>query len=70
MHLQDMPDIRPCETASLSDTRQSFDPLNLHRLFGCRHFRNPKHTTSAANNTTLIDTRKPPTTLGAFTTTP
>ena len=66
MHLQNMTDICPCNTASLSDTRQSFYPLNIHRIFGCFHFHNLNQITSAANNATLVDTRKPPTTLGAF----
>ena len=70
MHLHDMPDIRPCNTRSPSDTRQSFGPLKLHQIFGCCRFRNPKHITSAADNATPIKNGEPPTTLGAFTTTP
>ena len=68
MHLQYMPDILPYDTAFLSDTRKAFDLLRLHQIFGCCHFRNPKHITSSANNATLIDTGEPPITLGAFTT--
>ena len=70
MHLHDMPDIRPCNTTSPSDTRQAFDPLKLHRIFGCCWFRNPNHINSAADNATLIETIEPPTTLGALATTP
>ena len=34
MHLHNMPDVYPCNTASSLDTRHAFDPLNLHRIFG------------------------------------
>ena len=70
MHLTDMPDIQPYNTASQSETRQAFDPLKLHRIFGCCRLCNPKHITSTAENATLIDTGKTPTTTGAFATTP
>ena len=66
MHLQDIPDIHPCNTASLSDIRLAFDPFKIHCIFGCRHFFNPKHITPAAENSTLIYTCKPPTAIGAF----
>ena len=65
-----MSDIRPCDTASPSEIRHAFDPLNIHHIFICCCFCNLKHITSAADNVTLIDTGKPPTTLGAFTTIP
>ena len=70
MYLHDIPDIRPFGTASPLDTRQTFDPLKLHQIFCCRRSRNPKHITFTADNATFIDTSEPPTTLGAFTTTP
>ena len=50
MHLAYMPDIFPCNTASSSDTMRAFNPLKLHHIFGCRHFRNSTHITSAADN--------------------
>ena len=69
MHLTNMPDIRPCNTASPPDTKQAFYPLKLHRIFFCSRFHNPKHIASAAAyNTTLVDTNKPPTPLGTFST--
>ena len=70
MHLHNMPDICPCDTTYPSDTRRYFNPINIHIIFGCRQFRNPKHIASDNNNATPIGTGKPPTTLGAFTTTP
>ena len=70
MQLHNMPDIRPCNTAHPSDTRQAFDPLNLHQIFRSCQFRNPNHITSAADNATIIDNGKPPTALGAFSTIP
>ena len=65
-----MPDIRPYDTASPSETRRSFEPLKFHRIFSCHWFCNTKHITSATNNATLIDTGKNPTTFVAFATTP
>ena len=70
MHLHDMMGIRPCNTASPSDTSRALDPLKLHRIFVCNRFHNPNHITSAADNATLIETIEPPTTLGALATTP
>ena len=70
MHLHTIPDVRPCDTAPPLDTGFAFDPLKIHRIFGYRRFRNPNHINSAANNATLIDAGKPPTTLGAFTNIP
>ena len=66
MHLHTILDVRTCDTATPSDTMCAFDPLKIHHIFRRRRFRNPKHITSAADNATLIDTGKPPTTLGAF----
>ena len=66
MHLKDMIDIRPCGIASISDTRRAFDLLKIQHIFGCRHLRNPNNINSSSDNTTLIDTGEPPTTLGAF----
>ena len=70
MHLHNLPDIHPCNTASPSDTRRALYPLKLHSIFVCNRFHNPNHITSAADNATLIDTIEPPTTLGALATTP
>ena len=70
IQLQDITDIHPCDTASLSDTSQVFDPLKLQLIFSCRHFRKTRHITSAANNSTPVDTIETPTTIGAFATIP
>ena len=70
IHLPDMPDILPCNTTSPSNTRQTFKPLKIHQIFGCCRFRNPKHINSAAHNATLVDTGKPPATIGSFSTVP
>ena len=70
MHVHNMPEVCLCNTASPSDTKRSFDTPKIHRIFGCRHFRNPKHIISATNNVILINTGKTPTTLGAYATTP
>ena len=49
MHFTDMPYIRPCNTASPSESQKYFDPLKLHHIFGCHRFQNPKHITSTAD---------------------
>jgi hypothetical protein len=36
-----LPPIPPSATPSASESRTTFDPLKLHRIFGCRRFKNP-----------------------------
>ena len=70
LYLIDMPDICPCKTASPSDTQRTFEPLKLHRIFGCCQFRNPKYITSAEDDATLIDAGELHATLNACATIP
>ena len=67
---EDLPDIRPCDTPAPCENRTVFDTLKLHKIFGCRRFRNQQHVTDASSNATLIHTGALPATLGAFTTIP
>ena len=38
-----LPDIRPCNTANASDTKVHWMSEEIHRIMGCRKFRNYKH---------------------------
>jgi hypothetical protein len=37
------PPVRPCDTANASDTKTHWTAEELHRIMGCRKFRNYKH---------------------------
>jgi len=64
----DIPDIGPCNTPTLCENRTTFDTLKLHKIFGCRRFRNQQHLASSSANTKLISTGELPTNLGSFAT--
>jgi hypothetical protein len=70
LHLDpdNLPPIPPYATPSPSETRTKFDPLTLHRIFGCRRFRNQEHVTSASLNGQLLHSGEFPTTIGDFAT--
>jgi hypothetical protein len=55
-------------TPSAVEHRTEFDPLKLHRIFGCRRFRNLKHVTAASQNATLLSTGELPATIGDYAT--
>ena len=59
-----MPLIRPCDAPGLSDTRRQFSDLKLHRIFGCRQFRNPSDLVDAAADASLLQGGERPPTLG------
>eukprot|EP00804_Cyclotella_cryptica_P023772 CCRYP_011153-RA/>CCRYP_011153-RA protein AED:0.32 eAED:0.22 QI:0/0/0/1/1/1/2/0/951 len=63
-----LPPIPPAYTPGPAEKRTTFDTLKLHRIFGCRCFRNQNHLTTASANATLIHTGKLPASLGDFTT--
>jgi hypothetical protein len=44
--------------------------LKLHRIFGCRRFRNQQHVIAASSNATLIHSGELPATIGDFATIP
>ena len=64
----DIPDIRPCNTPAPCENRTTFDTLKLHKIFGCRRFRNQQHLASSSANAKLISTGELPTNLGSFAT--
>eukprot|EP00804_Cyclotella_cryptica_P022103 CCRYP_011581-RA/>CCRYP_011581-RA protein AED:0.10 eAED:0.05 QI:0/0/0/1/0/0/6/0/1337 len=63
-----LPPVPPHATPAAIESRTTFDPLKLHRIFGCRRFKNQQHATSASKNATLLQTGELPTTIGDFTT--
>eukprot|EP00804_Cyclotella_cryptica_P030371 CCRYP_011900-RA/>CCRYP_011900-RA protein AED:0.20 eAED:-0.11 QI:0/0/0/1/1/1/3/0/1923 len=63
-----LPSIPPYATPSATESRTTFDTLKLHRIFGCRRFRNQEHITSASLNAKLIKTGDFPPTIGDFAT--
>ncbi|KAL7549847.1 hypothetical protein ACHAWF_013106, partial [Thalassiosira exigua] len=65
---QSLPDVRPCNTPAACESRTKFETLKLHRIFGCRKFKNYKHLTSASANGTLLHSGELPPSLGDFAT--
>eukprot|EP00804_Cyclotella_cryptica_P016077 CCRYP_004202-RA/>CCRYP_004202-RA protein AED:0.18 eAED:-0.12 QI:0/0/0/1/0.5/0.33/3/0/1917 len=63
-----LPSIPPYATPSATESRTTFDTLKLHRIFGCRRFRNQEHVTSASLNAKLLKTGDFPPTIGDFAT--
>jgi hypothetical protein len=58
----------PTYTPGPAEHRTTFDSLKLHRIFGCRRFKNQQHLTAASFNAKLISTGELPPTLGDFAT--
>jgi hypothetical protein len=67
-NIEALPPVPPCATPSAVESRTTFDSLKLHRIFGCRRFRNPNHVIAASQNATLIFSGELPATLGDFAT--
>ena len=64
------PPIRPCDTLNPSDTKSHWTAKELHRITGCRCFRNYWHLLSVSKDGTYINNGKFPTSIGAYTTIP
>ena len=62
-----LPPIQPLSTPASCENRTQFDSLNLHRIFGCRKFRNKKHLT-AETNASLVNSGLLLSTIGSFAT--
>jgi hypothetical protein len=67
-NINNLPPVPPSATPSAVEHRTEFDPLKLHRIFGCRRFRNQKHVAAASQNATLLSTGELPATIGDFST--
>ena len=57
----------PLSTPAQCENRTQFESLNLHRIFGCRQFRNQKHIT-AETNASLVNLGLLPSNIGSFAT--
>ena len=70
LHLNpaNIPDVRPCNTPAACENRTTFDTLKLHKIFGCRRFRNQQHLAQSSANAKLISTGELPVNLGSFAT--
>jgi hypothetical protein len=64
------PAIQSCDTPNTSDTKSHWTAEELHRITGCRCFRNYKHLISTTKDGSFIDNGKFPLSIGAFTTIP
>ena len=64
------PAIRPCNTPNASDTKSHWTAEELHRITGCRRFRNYKHLISTPKDGSFIDNGEFPLSIGSFTTIP
>ena len=53
-----LPLIHPCNTPSLYESLNSFDAINIYRIFGCLCLCNPKHIVSASEDGHILDSRK------------
>ncbi|KAL7459292.1 hypothetical protein ACHAWC_010958 [Mediolabrus comicus] len=65
-----LPSIPPSSVAAPCEHRTEFDPLKLHRIFGCKQYRHQQHITAASSNASLLSTGPRPTTIGDYTTIP
>jgi hypothetical protein len=68
LDLDSLPPVPASATPSAVESRTEFDALKLHRIFGCRRFRNQKHITAASSNASLISSGELPTTIGDYAT--
>jgi len=65
-----LPDIRPWDTANASDTKSHWWSEELHRIIGCRKFRNYKHILDVSRHGECVNGSKFPMSLGSYATIP
>jgi hypothetical protein len=63
-----LPEVPPEYTPGPTENTTTFDQLRLHRIFGCRRFKNQNHITAASKNAELIKCGEMPSTIGDFVT--
>ena len=64
------PAICPCDTPNASDTKYHFTAEELHRLTGCRQFRNYRHLVHTTKDGQYLDNGEFPVSIGAYATIP
>jgi hypothetical protein len=67
-----LPAVRPCDTVNASDTKTHWSAEELHRIMGCRKFRNYKHILDVSRDGKWINGGEfpPSLALGSFATIP
>ena len=64
------PPVRPCDTPNGSDTKTHWTAEELHRIMGCRKFRNYKHLLQVSLDGEWVDGGEFPPSLGSYATIP
>ena len=64
------PSVRPCDTANGSDTKTHWSSEELHRIMGCRKFRNYKHILQVSRDGEWVDGGEFPLSFGTYATIP
>ncbi len=64
------PSVRPCDTENSSDTKTHWSVEELHRIMGCRKFRNYKHLLQVSRDGKWVDGGESPSSLGSYATIP
>jgi hypothetical protein len=62
------PPVRPCDTPNPSDTKSKWTAEELHRITGCRQFRNYRHLIQSSKNGIFVDSGKFPASIGSYAT--
>ena len=65
-----LPPVRPCDTSNPSDTKSTWTAEELHRITGCRRFRNYRHLIQSSRDGTFIDSGEFPASIGSYATIP
>ena len=64
------PPVRPCDTANTSDKKTHWTSEELHRIMGCRKFKNYKHLLQVSRDGEWVDGGEFPPSLGSYATIP
>ena len=64
----DLPPLRPCDTPNAGDRQVDWSAEELHRITGCRKFRNYKHLVVLTSNGCWVGGGEFPDSLGTFST--
>ena len=64
------PPVRPCDTPNGSDKKTNWSAEELHRIMGCRKFKDYKQLLRTTRDGRWVDTGEFPLSLGAYATIP
>ena len=64
------PPVRPCDTPNASETKSHWTSEELHKIMGCRRFRNYQHLIATSKDGTFFNSGEFPLSLGTYTTIP